>query len=146
MITFKQYITEAWTDQISGSRSDPTPTDIFINPTRKELASCANYGGCPAILLDDDMYVWQDSLHYEALEKLELDNNKDFIPLRLYLDGSSIQGVMVTDTSKQTNWNHNPNVYEAIINHRFIRLYGEDIEDDEFVSYYDEAIGGSWHE
>ena len=145
MKTFKQYVGEAWIDQIDGTRSAPTPTPIFINPTRKELVSCESYGQCPAFLLGDDMYVWQDSLHYEALEKLELDSNKDFIPLRLYLDGSSIQGVMVTDTSKRTNWNHNPEVYDAIINHRFIRLYGEDIEGDDFVSYYDEAIGGSWH-
>jgi hypothetical protein len=144
MKTFKQYVGEAWTDQISGSRSDPTPTDIFINPTRKELASCANYGGCPAILLDDDMYVWKDSLHYEVIDKLQLDK-KNIIPLRLYLDRSTVLGVEVTDTSKRTNWNHNPEVYDAIINHRFIRLYGEDIEGDDFVSYYDEAIGGSWH-
>ena len=145
MITFKQYITEAWTDQISGSRYDPTSTDIFINPTRKELASCENYGGCPAILLDDDMYVWKDSLHYEVIDKLQLDK-KNIIPLRLYLDRSTVLGVVVTDTSKLTKWHHNPKVYDAIINHRFIRLYGGDIEDDEFVSYYDEAIGGSWHQ
>jgi len=146
MKTFKQYFEEKWETSVSVSRyGRPREVDVFKNPSRKELLECSDWDGCAGILLGSDMYVWKNELHALVVEQLGFDN-QEIIPLRIGLDGSNIVGVQVSDYSGRTKWHHNPDIYHAIINHPIIRLYGKGIDTDYFVSYYDEAINGPWHE
>ena len=98
--------------------------------------------------MDQDLYIWSEALHASARKSLKILDNKNAIPLNLYLNGSRIVGVSLTDWAKNTKWHHNPKVKDAIIKNKWIKLYAdsEALQDPNFIGYYDESIVGLWHE
>jgi hypothetical protein len=141
-------IAEEWVTDIPKANKYPKEIPIFKNPSRKEIReSAGEYNTIRAFLVGRDAYVWEDALHNSAAASLNMDH-KEFIPLSIYLDdtNSKIQGVNVTDFSNRTKWESNGKVYGQIISHPFIKRYAEDVNDPDFVNYYNEAIVGKWHE
>jgi len=124
------------------------PVKGYENPTPKQINECKSYGQVRAILLDDNMYVWNEAVHAAAAKALEITGNSNIIPLNIYLSGNKIEGVEVTDFSNRTKWKHNPKLKNAIIKNKWIKLYsgGDSLKDPEFIHYYDESINGPWHE
>ena len=120
--------------------------NVYKNPSMMELKGVAedhpleDAGWVGSWLVGNDWYVWSynDALHYDIEKQLGIQNG---IPLSIAFNDRKAF-VVVTDSSKRTNWHHNPDVADAIRNHPHLGSQFN-IED---ISYYDEAIVGSWHE
>lgn len=119
-----------------------TDTEVFINPSRKELKEIMNNSdGFAAIIPDDrDFIAFSGStLHQSVREQLKLPKN--IITVRCYMWNKDID-ITVTDNTKSTVWYHNPMTKEMIMGNRYINKTFSNIE----ISYYDEGIVGDWSE
>lgn len=120
-------------------RSNPD-TEVFINPSKKELKEILGNGdNFAAILPDDRDFIAFNSLtlHQSVREQLKL--NKNIITVRCYLWNTDID-ITVTDGTKNTIWHHNPMIENMIRGNRYIQKTFTNIE----INYYDEAIVGDW--
>ena len=124
------------------------PVTGYKNPTPKQMNSCKKFDQVRAFLVGKDMYIWEEAVHRAAARALGLLSDSNVIPLNMYLNGSKIGAVAITDFANNTKWHHNPKLKDAILNNKWIKLYADksDIQDPDFVSYYDSAIYGPWHE
>lgn len=125
-------------------RGERSTVEMYKNPTTRELAEVSEvndaYGGeVRAFAHGNDLYVWPIAvLHHEANQHLKL---KDPISLAMYVMGGKVQGVTVTDYSRNTKWDHSPKVAAAIRKCRALKAVADpDME----ITYWDEAIGGPW--
>jgi putative N-acetylmannosamine-6-phosphate epimerase len=117
-------------------------TDVFINPTRKELKEILHRRDDFAAIIpnDKDFIAFKgDTLHQSVREQLKL--KKDIITVRCYMWNTDID-IQVTDNTKNTKWHHNPDIKDAIEDNKYINKTFTNVE----ISYYDEAIVGDWSE
>src|SRR6478736_4207682 len=116
----------------------PITADIYKNPTRKEL----NYVHSTYAVQGDDvpgmidpqgnLFIWTPYLlHYKIYESKKLPAN--CIGIRIYYDASECS-VSVTDFTKHSSWDHNPETPKAIFNSYLSKLF--QIVD---ITYYDDA-------
>ena len=124
------------------------PAIGYKNPTPKQINEVKRYDQVRAFLVGKDMYVWPDALHATAARSLGISGDSNIIPLNMFLEGSKIGAVSITDFANHTKWHHNPKLKDTITKNKWIKLYAnnEDLKDPDFVSYYDQAIYGPWHE
>jgi hypothetical protein len=124
------------------------PQTGYVNPTPKQINLTKKYDVIRAFLVGNDMYIWSEVTHNTAARSLNLKGNSNVIPLSVFLSGNKILGVQVTDFSNNTKWHHNPKIKDKIMKNKWIKLYSssESLKDPDFISYYDEAIYGPWHE
>lgn len=113
---------------------------VFRNPSAKEWKECEQYGDVRAFIVGDDLLIWSPfvAVHQMVREALNLPDTA--IPL--VISGSLRDEIhaSVTDNSRNSPWWHNPEVVSAIQECAFVKRNFEDVE----VSFYDEAIEGSW--
>jgi len=124
------------------------PVTGYKNPTPQQINACKEYDQVRAFLVGKDLYVWKEAIHRAAARTLGLIGKSDVIPLNMYLSGSNIEAVAVTDFANNTKWHHNPKLKDAILKNKWIKLYANnsDVKDPDFINYYDSAIYGPWHE
>ena len=100
------------------------------------------YQEARAFLDGNNIYVWPvfEDLHGNMASKIGVSSKA--IPLVIgFSNRGEIDYCMVTDHSRRTVWDHNPDVYQEIVSHPRLRsLSSSDLD----VGYYDLAIVGDW--
>jgi len=140
-------LTESSVNLVKNHRGEETM--IYENPSQERLAKISKGMECArAFIKGNKVYVFDaNALHQTVREKSSLDL-KDAISVVLWGQGGNIAAVQVTDNTRNTKWHHSKELKDAIlavpyIQHRSSKV---DRESEEFVSYYDDAIVGPWHE
>lgn len=114
--------------------------EVFKNPNSKEMKEVMGKGDyVRALLIGNDILVWNvfGALHMDIMKQFNL--GKDAIPIILYPNADIID---VSDFSKYTNWDHNPNTKSAILNNNWVKSNMSNVQ----VHYYDEDIEGDWED
>lgn len=116
--------------------------EVFKNPSPREMAECKPHHEVGAILTAKDIYVWdrEKAYHKNAMDQLKLHRD---LPLLLIPDNTNPNrfDILITDASKGTKWNHNPNTANFIRNHPFFKNKQID-----HIMYWDEDVVGDWEE
>ncbi len=118
-------------------------TELFINPTKKELNAINSKNLIRGFLTKDSLIVWNayDSIHFEVSRHLNL-NPDTSVGIYLYYSPHDPNiGVDVTDYNRG-KWYHNPKLKDWILNHPAWWVDVDYID----ISYYDEAIVGKWED
>lgn len=118
-------------------------TDIFINPTTKELKEILKTRDEMRCILpnDKDMICFDAfTLHQSVREQLKLP--KDSLTLTAYTWGMKDIDVTVTDNIRNTKWQESPETAVFIRSHKFLNKKFK-LGD---INYWNEAIVGDWEQ
>ncbi len=131
-------LNEVFIHEFKPSYTKGKSCEIFKNPTAKEYRTFE--GMARGFIIDDrTVILWKvyDSLHQTVRDELKL--SKDVIPIVIYGDLKSDVNIEVTDNIRNSELLHTP-LSEVIRTNAYIQAAFRDIN----VSYFDEAIVGSW--
>ncbi len=138
---FKQFLKEKFHDMYVSIYTKKT-VEIFKNPSRKEYREVIASDSVRALLGPKDLYIWNTWAECHNNVKDKSPKFKNMIAVVIFGEYGKDVDVQLTDGNSGTKWDHNPEVYDFIMNHSLLNSMFRSIE----VSYYDEAIGGAWHD
>ncbi len=115
-------------------------TEVFINPTNKELRDIYGNDREFAIIIPNNKDVIafnRNTLHQSVIDQLNV--RGDYITASAFVDGKEID-IMVTDATRNGKWHHNPKIEDYIKSNKYLSRHWKEFT----FSYYDEPIFGSW--
>jgi poly(A) polymerase len=121
-------------------RNETKYVEVFINPSSKELRECIEHDQYALLLTDKDAYSWNRMLAYHEQIRVKDKIFRNAVSLLVWPEGNfNTVSVMVTDNTRDTTWNENPNTEKFIRNHPFFK--GKTIND---ILYWNQDIVGDW--
>jgi len=138
-------LAESFVDIVKNHRDEDT--EIYENPSRERLAKIAKKSdNVRAFIKDKKLYVFDSNTLHQTVRSSSSLDLKDAISIMLWISGGMVGAVTVTDNNRSTKWHHSKEVRDVILTNPYIKSLSSksDRENEDFVSYYDDAIVGPW--